>query len=921
MTTLQHESKSASVGGTGGDRVERSASPARVVAAIFKRDLIRYFSNPAGYVFITIFVFVSSLAAFWRQEFFTRNLANFDLLNEWIPYLLLLFIPAITMATWAEERRQGTDELLLTLPARDIEVVAGKYLACLGIYTVALAFMLSHLIILRMLGRFDLGVIFATYLGYWLTGAMMIAIGMTASMLSSNATIAFILGALFCAAPVFMHFVVVWSGDETRRLFEDFSVRSRLHDLGTGVIPLSSVCYFVAATVLMLYINVVLLGRRHWAGGEKTADHWTHSFLRIGSLAVALISLTAIVGGIGPRIDVTQEGLHTLSPESKSIVKKIPGDRPIYIQAYFSPEVPREYVSVKEDLINTLKEFAALAGKSVRLNLIETELYSNEARDAQKRFNIVPRRVMVVDDAKQATDEIILGVAFRSGAEEIVIPFFDRGLSVEYELARSIRVVSREARRKLGVLETDAKLLGGFDFRSMNQSPEWPLVTELKKQYNVSSVSPDSAFPGDLDVLLVAQPSSLTQKQIDSLTTYVKNGHPTVMFMDPFPATRYQLSPEIPRQNPGGMFGGGPPPEPKGDLTGLLRVLGIDWPTNQVVWNPYNPHPLMEFPREFVFITGNSGDSNTRPFNPKQSAVSGLQEVAMLFPGYFRPRGGSGPDFIPLVETNEDGGVVEWNDLISRNILGMSLNPDRAYVPSGRGYTLAARIKGTAADDEKDTDKAKDTKAEAKSSQAPKPEVRAILIGDLDMISDEMFELRRQGNEIFDFDNIAMVLNCVDVLAGDEAYVSLRKHRPKHRTLEELEKQTRVFVDASQKNVVKAEDEAKRQLALAQKRLDDKVAQVRASKDDQRTKEIMLDEMQRTENQRLTVEKAKIEDDKRKAILESKQEMERAIRAIQLRIRLAAIGLPPLPALLLGLVVLAIRLKREYIGVDPGRLV
>ncbi len=915
MTTLQHESKSTPVGGTGGVRVERSASPARVVAAIFKRDLIRYFSNPAGYVFITIFVFVSSLAAFWRQAFFTRNLANFDLLNEWIPYLLLLFIPAVTMATWAEERRQGTDELLLTLPARDVEVVVGKYLACLGIYSVALAFMLSHLIVLRMLGRFDLGVVFATYLGYWLTGAMMIAIGMTASMLSSNATIAFILGALFCAAPVFLQDAGVWAGDDVRRAFEDLSVRAQFHDLGTGVIPLSSVCYFVAATVLMLYVNIVLLGRRHWAGGEKTIDHWTHSLLRIGSLAVALFSLSAIVGGIGPRIDVTQEGLHTLSPESKSIVKKIPDDRPIFIQAYFSPDVPREYVSVKEDLINTLKEFASLAGKRVRLNLIETELYSNEARDAQKRFNIVPRRVVVGEDAKQATDEIVLGVAFRSGAEEIVIPFFDRGLSVEYELARSIRVVSREARRKLGVLETDAKLLGGFDFRSMNQSPEWPLVTELKKQYNVSSVSPDSAFPGDLDVLLVAQPSSLTQKQIDSLTTYVRNGHPTVMFMDPFPATRYQLSPEIPRQNPGGMFGGGPPPEPKGDLTGLLRVLGVDWPTNQVVWNPFNPHPLMEFPREFVFITNSSGDADTRPFNPKQSAVSGLQELAMLFPGYFRPRGGAGPDFIPLVETNDSGGVIEWNDLISRNILGMALNPDRAYIPSNRGYSLAVRIKGTAIDDEQPKSK------DAKSANAPKAEIRAILIGDLDMISDEMFELRRQGNEIFDFDNIAMVLNCVDVLAGDEAYVSLRKHRPKHRTLEELEKQTRVFVEASQKNVVKAEDEAKRQISLAQKRLDDKVAQVRASKDDPRTKEIMLDEMQRTENQRLTVEKAKIEDDKRKAILDSKHEMERAIRAIQFRIRLAAIGLPPLPAFMLGLIVLVIRLKREYIGVDPGRLV
>ena len=182
------------------------AGTKRAAFAVMKRNFMAYFSNPTGYVFLCIFVFLTSLAAFWPYEFFNQNLATLDQLNYWYPWIMLVFIPAITMSIWAEEKRQGTDELLLTLPADDFDIVIGKYMSAAAIFTSSLLFsQLSTSITLAVLteGSVDTGLIFTTYLGYWFVGLTMIAIGMVASFLTGNLTVGFILGALFNAPLAF----------------------------------------------------------------------------------------------------------------------------------------------------------------------------------------------------------------------------------------------------------------------------------------------------------------------------------------------------------------------------------------------------------------------------------------------------------------------------------------------------------------------------------------------------------------------------------------------------------------------------------------------------------------------------------------------------------------------------------------------
>ena len=239
----------------------------KVLYSVFKRNFVGYLSNPTGYVFICVFVLLSSIAAFLPDDFFNANLANLDQLNRWFPLIMLVFIPAITMGIWADERRQGTDELLLTIPASDFDIVLGKFKAAVCIYTISLLFSLvCNLLILRYLGTPDIGLFLCTYIGYWFVGVAMISVGMVASFLTGNLTVSYILGAICCAPFIALQWIdAAPIHADAAGLLKSFSIASQFELFGRGIVTFSSILYFVMVTATMLYLSMILIGRRHWA--------------------------------------------------------------------------------------------------------------------------------------------------------------------------------------------------------------------------------------------------------------------------------------------------------------------------------------------------------------------------------------------------------------------------------------------------------------------------------------------------------------------------------------------------------------------------------------------------------------------------------------------------------------------------------
>ena len=295
-----------------------------------------------------------------------------------------------------------------------------------------------------------------------------------------------------------------------------------------------------------------------------------------------------------------------------------------------------------------------------------------------------------------------------------------------------------------------------------------------------------------------------------------------------------------------------------------------------------------------------------------------------MFAGLLRPKaGGSGPEFIPLLRTGTTGGTILWSEVVQQGFMGISgINPRRRHMPTGVSYTLAARIKGRrpadATKDEAKKDEAK--KADVKAAPAP-TKINVIAIADLDMIGEQFFELRRRKVEDLEFDNVPFVLNCVDVLAGDESFVGLRRKRPIHRRLEVIEEQVKAFDKKLADQTRQAEDQASDDLAQAQRALDKEVESVRNHTEwDERTKEIQLANLQRVAQRRFDVKKQMIEDKKSNEIREAKTESEQQIRRIRNSVRYVAAGIPPLPPLILGLFVWIARLRRENLGANPKRL-
>lgn len=229
---------------------------------IFRKELISYFNSPVAYIVIVVFLIITGW--FFTSSLFITGVVTMRNVFDIIPFIFLFFVPAISMRTFAEEKKSGTIELLLTKPITDTDIVVGKFLAALALTGIALLFTLIYVISLSFLGSIDLGSIIGSYIGLLLMSGIYISIGIFASSLTENQVIAFIISFLIVFGLFMLNKVLIFLPTSLASILEYISIDYHFGNIARGILDTRNIIYYLSGIFIFILLTRFSLESRKW---------------------------------------------------------------------------------------------------------------------------------------------------------------------------------------------------------------------------------------------------------------------------------------------------------------------------------------------------------------------------------------------------------------------------------------------------------------------------------------------------------------------------------------------------------------------------------------------------------------------------------------------------------------------------------
>ena len=487
---------------------------------IARKELRALFQSPIAIIFLSVFLILTLFLFFTQARFFSRNLADVRPLFEWLPLLLIFLVSAVTMRSWAEERKAGTLEVLLTLPIRTVDLVLGKFLAGMALVALALLFTLPLPFTVWLLGPLDWGPVIGGYFAALLLAAAYMAIGLCVSARTDNQVVALmvtlVLGGLLwlVGTDTVTSFFTVETGERLRA----FGTGSRFESIERGVLDLRDIAYYLGITAFFLVLNGVFL---EW---ERLDPRSTHGRVRSTALlaTVALVGLNVVAANLWlspvqrARLDLTAGRDYTVAPVTKSVLANL--GEPLRIRGFFSEATHPMLAPLVPQIRDLLAEYELYGGDRVEVEIadpntdpaleaeinetygIESVPFSVADRHSQSVVNAYFQVVVVYGDKFEVLDfEDLIEVRMDANGPNIKLK------NLEYDLTRAIKKVSQD-------FETIDSLVAKL-----------PAPARITAYVTPGSVPPD--FAGTAEAmrkvgqgLAAVDPSKITFQEIDPTT-------------------------------------------------------------------------------------------------------------------------------------------------------------------------------------------------------------------------------------------------------------------------------------------------------------------------------------------------------------------------------------------------------------------
>ncbi|MGM0441410.1 MAG: Gldg family protein [Elusimicrobiota bacterium] len=471
---------------------------------LLKKELKRYFNSPIAYVILIVFLLINGWM--FASNIFLIDRMTIQNFTANIPLILIFFAPAVAMQLLAEEFKDGTMEILGSLPIKDREIILGKYLAGLSLLALGIVLTLLYPLSISFFGNMDWGQVMGVYTGMLFLGATFLSFGTFGSSVSNNQVVSFIIGFAICFVFFIMGKITQVIPEYIRPVVSYMGIDSHWENLSRGVIDLRDIVYFLSLITFFIYGSWVAFGRRVRIG--------FYNFASLGLLGGILIFVNILASGIVARADLTDNNIYSLSDVSKKIVKNL--DDPVLIEAYFSKNLPGQYEESKKYLKDLLYEYRAYSKRKVKFDFInpQTEKQKREAMS----YGVRPLRFTESGRESFEIKQGYMGLVFRYADKKEVIPVVEDIESLEYDLTSRIKKITSRGLKRVG-------FSGDFNL------PE-SVRNDIEERYEFVEIEEGSFKKDSLRAAVLKAGSDFDSEELNLLEQLAENEIPVGVLVD-----------------------------------------------------------------------------------------------------------------------------------------------------------------------------------------------------------------------------------------------------------------------------------------------------------------------------------------------------------------------------------------------------